>query len=184
MYNNFYLCIMLLCTILVIKAKLTKKISSGNRTSARDSGVGLLDSDHNIQFDSKPPPSNAHVSTDAQPPQQVSYNIMYKYYVTCIHFRLYHYMLISVSNHLINPHVHVYLKMMMYNVLMYRELFVQNVQRHVCTDITVYCVILYIYSQDDDDVQYAGIQGTVYPKWPETCMYRYYCILCNTLYLL
>ena len=112
-------------------------------TSGRDridSGAGLLEI---IQFDSKTPPSNAHVSTDAQPPQQVSYNIMYKYYVTCIYFRLYHYMLISVSNHLINPHI--YLKMMMYNMLVYRELFIQNGHRHVCTDITVYCVILYIY---------------------------------------
>ena len=78
---------MLLCTIVVIvhKAKQSnKKTSSGDdvsRTSGRDrigSGVGLLE---NIQFGSKPPPSNAHVSTDAQPPQQVSYNIMYKYYV-------------------------------------------------------------------------------------------------------
>ena len=35
-----------------------------------------------------------------------------------------------------------------------------------------------------DAVEYADVQGTVYPKWPEICMYRYYCILCNTLYLL
>ena len=74
-YIFIYLCIMLLCTILVIiKAKQTiaNKKSS---TSARDnvSGVGLLD-----------PPSNAgETPTDAQPPKQVNYNniIMYKYYV-------------------------------------------------------------------------------------------------------